>query len=138
MTSEEAMDRVKKAEEEKKEKEREKEENKRKREQKKKEREEKSKQADRKRKQKERGKQRRNKNTKRRKKQEEEHACCLECGLYSDESDYDLAEEQWIQCESCLEWTHQSCGGHPNASLNDLAALTYLCKTCEAEDITDQ
>ena len=49
--------------------------------------------------------------------------------------DDDDENENWIQCESCLGWIHQTCGGHPTLNSDQLQALTFLCKTCEDEEI---
>ena len=42
---------------------------------------------------------------------------CLECGQISD--DDDDKDEQWIQCESCRGWVHQSCGNHPGLTCDE-------------------
>ena len=134
LTGEEALERLRKDEEEKKEKERQKEERKRIREEKKKEREEKKKEIEeRKRKRQEQRMTKTTPKIKRRKTKNSEKAGCLECGLLSDDDDDE--NENWIQCESCLGWIHQTCGGHPTLNSDQLQALTFLCKTCEDEEI---
>ena len=58
---------------------------------------------------------------------------CLECGLLSDDDDED-ENENWIECENCLGWVHQSCAGQLDLTLQQLQAITFLHKTCE-EDV---
>ena len=111
----------------------------RKKKQKEREKEERKKQREEKRKEKEKKKMCNKKTNKRArgkksKSNDRDHDCCLECGICSDEED-DINEDQWIQCEQCMEWTHQTCAGHPNATLQELGALTYLCKACNEEEI---
>ena len=50
---------------------------------------------------------------------------CLECGQVSDDDDED---EQWIQCEPCLGWIHQSCGGHLGLTCHQLHGLDFSAK----------
>ena len=72
--------------------------------------------------------------SKRRKTNKTEKDGCLECGQVSDDGDDD-EDEQWIQCEPCLGWVYQSCGGHPSLTCDQLQGLVFLCKTCDAEEL---
>ena len=112
MTSEEALQRVRREEEEKQRKEEEKEERRKQREAKKRERE--------------------TKLNKRSKKKTDNDYFCLECqGKYREQDNGD----QWIECESCLGWAHQSCANFPGLTHTQLMAVTYVCSTCEDTDI---
>ena len=55
----------------------------------------------------------------------------LECWQVSDDDE----DEQWIQCESCLGWIHQSCHGHPGLTCDQLQGFVFLCKTCDIEEL---
>ncbi len=113
LTSEEAIERLRKEEEEKKKKEEEKLERKRKREEKKKEKGSKSKR----------------KQTKVNKEDtcsiRQSRAMCLECQTYYD---MDEGDEGWIECEKCFDWYHMECVGIEQTA--DKENVSFVCDFC--------
>ena len=114
LTSDEAMEEVRRAEEEKEKKEKEKKERAAERQKRKEE--------------KAREKERRmtNKTNKQQKKQRKRKGQCPTC-----DAPYDEDNEVWIQCESCKIWSHKDCAGYGEWNEEELEEEAFLCSECQ-------
>ena len=136
MTSDEVMAQLQAEEKAKQDKEREKLENKRKREEKRKNKQEKAEKAKQEKEMKQLERKRKREDNQKSKKKKKTQTCtsiqpqqqvqvlCLECETYYDE---DTSDEDWVQCERCLGWYHQTCAGLDSLTQEEIDNLEFVC-----------
>ena len=128
LTEEEAMERIRKDEEERKRKEEEKaqkaEARKRKREERERKKKEKEKRKEERAKKKNKGK------TSQRSEGESDEWFCPQCLLPYQDNDV------WVECDGCQLWFHADCCGYSGWTVEELATETFVCMICEVEKVS--